>query len=79
MSNSPQNNGSGSLQQTLREIESELKLADFGGDKDAYLKALSQAIRDRTTSEDWADFNPADYTLSWEEVLAEARRLVGAK
>lgn len=75
MPDSPQHNGSGSFQQKLREIENELDPAAFGGDKDAYLKALYQAIRERTSPDDWQDFNRDDYTISWEDVLAAARRL----
>lgn len=70
------------LQQALRQLEEERardrrRIAELEEECADYRRAVLYYVGKEHSEDDWRDFNPADYTLSADDVLADLEREFG--
>jgi chromosome segregation ATPase len=73
----------GKLQESREEIDrlracladAERRIRELEEDRDNYRHFAMIWAKEQCKDDDWADFNPDDYTVSAEELMAEIRAL----
>jgi hypothetical protein len=55
--------------------EARQRIASLEADRDGYHKLATDLLAQQCREEDWADFNPDDYTIPVSELIADAEAM----